>query len=72
MTFEPHKFFIGLVDFFSILMPGALVAYLGRSNISDWPKAVLSNSFSVDLKSAEGVIVFFFASYLLGLSCCRF
>ena len=26
--FEPEKFFIGLIDFFSILLPGAIVAYL--------------------------------------------
>ena len=28
MNFEPQKFFIGLMDFFSILLPGALLTYL--------------------------------------------
>jgi hypothetical protein len=28
MSFEPEKFFIGLMDFFSILLPGALLTYL--------------------------------------------
>jgi hypothetical protein len=30
MNFEPQKFFIGLMDFFSILLPGALLTYLLR------------------------------------------
>jgi hypothetical protein len=28
MNFEPQQFFIGLMDFFSILLPGALLAWL--------------------------------------------
>jgi len=32
MNFEPQKFFIGLVDFFSILMPGAMLTYLGKDS----------------------------------------
>ena len=28
VNFEPQKFFIGLMDFFSILLPGALLTYL--------------------------------------------
>lgn len=28
MNFDHQKFFIGLVDFFAILLPGALLAYL--------------------------------------------
>ena len=28
MNFEPEKFFIGLMDFFSILLPGALLTFL--------------------------------------------
>ena len=28
MSFEPQKFFFGLMDFFSILLPGALVTFL--------------------------------------------
>jgi hypothetical protein len=28
MGFEPQKFFIGLIDFFSILLPGALLAFV--------------------------------------------
>lgn len=56
MNFEPQKFFIGMVDFFSILMPGALLAYLG----------VLLSQGCFRLVGAETWMVFFFASYLLG------
>ena len=62
MNFEPQKFFIGLVDFFSILMPGALLAYLGK----DWVVAVLIGSMKFQLDGAESWMVFLFASYLLG------
>ncbi len=29
MNFEPQTFFVGLMDLFSILLPGALLTYLG-------------------------------------------
>ena len=63
MTLEPQKFFIGLVDFFSILMPGAMLAYV----VKDWGASKflgVDGGFSLD--RAEPYIVFFFASYLLG------
>ena len=62
MNFEPQKFFIGLVDFFSILMPGALLAYLGK----DWAGSVLLGQPGFRLDGAEAWMVFLFASYLLG------
>src|SRR4030095_12993940 len=33
MNFDPQKFFIGLLDFFSILLPGALLTYLLRDEL---------------------------------------
>src|SRR5437588_11393920 len=62
MSFEPQKFFIGVIDFFSILMPGAMLTYLGK----DWVarKFDLTDGFPLD--STEAGLVFFFASYLLG------
>ena len=60
--FEPQKFFIGLVDFFSILLPGGLLAYLGK----DWAAGQLLGQSIYELKSPESWLVFFFASYLLG------
>jgi 8-oxo-dGTP pyrophosphatase MutT (NUDIX family) len=62
MNFEPQKFFIGLMDFFSILLPGALLTYVARSELGvqllDRPIGAMSD--------AEGGLVFFFSSYLLG------
>lgn len=62
MNFEPQKFFIGLVDFFSILMPGALLTYLGK----DWAAGELGLKNGYPLQGAEAGTVFLFASYLLG------
>jgi 8-oxo-dGTP pyrophosphatase MutT (NUDIX family) len=62
MNFEPQKFFIGLVDFFSIFMPGALLTYL----VKDWVALKFLGSAGYPLSGIEPAIVFFFASYLLG------
>jgi ADP-ribose pyrophosphatase YjhB (NUDIX family) len=63
MKFEPEKFFIGLMDFFSILLPGALLTAL----LMDWagPK-VLGDDRYHGLVGAAGWAAFLFASYLLG------
>lgn len=61
MNFEPQKLFIGLIDFFSVLLPGAVLAYLGK----DWAAAQLgAKGFPLD--SPENGAVFLVASYLLG------
>lgn len=62
MSFDPEKFFIGVIDFFSILMPGALLAYLGKRSVA---------SFGFDLpdpllKDSEAWMIFLFMAYLLG------
>jgi 8-oxo-dGTP pyrophosphatase MutT (NUDIX family) len=62
MNFEPQKFFIGLVDFFSIMMPGAMLVYLGKDCVA--MRFGLANGFPLD--GAEAGVVFLFASYLLG------
>jgi len=62
MTFETHRFFVGLVNFFSILMPGRLLAYLGK----DWVANLLLCQPRFVLDRAEAWMVFLFASYLLG------
>ncbi len=61
MGFEPQKFFIGLVDFFSIFLPGAVLAYLIRVQ-APWTFGPLCGS---DWTVEKGLI-FLFASYLLG------
>lgn len=62
MGFEPQKLFIGLIDFFSILMPGAMLAWLVKDSFA----ARLGLSESFPLNGSEAVAVFLFASYLLG------
>jgi 8-oxo-dGTP pyrophosphatase MutT (NUDIX family) len=49
---------VGLIDFFSILLPGALLTYLLEPRFFDQQ--------SPELSSGQGWMVFFFCSYLLG------
>lgn len=62
MNFEPQKFFIGLVDFFSILLPGALLTYVLKDSLGP---LFLGDSY-YPLRSGEAWVVFLFSSYLLG------
>lgn len=62
MNFDPQKFFIGLIDFFSILLPGALLTYLLMGEVGLF---VLGERYS-KLAGAEAWAVFLFASYLFG------
>jgi ADP-ribose pyrophosphatase YjhB (NUDIX family) len=62
MSFEPEKFFIGLMDFFSILLPGALLTYLLRESAVGTKCA----ERCAGLAGAEGWAVFLFSAYLLG------
>ena len=61
MNFEPQKFFIGLMDFFSILLPGVLLTYL---LMGEGP-VVLGDRYS-RLAGAEDWAALLFASYLFG------
>lgn len=62
MDFDPQKLFIGLMDFFSILLPGALLTYLLMDEIGP----VLLAKRYAKLSGAEGWAAFLFASYLFG------
>ncbi len=62
MDFEPQKFFIGVIDLFSILMPGAVLSYYTY-------RRVPSSTFGLNqwhVQGAEGWLIFLFSSYLLG------
>ena len=63
LSFEPQKFFIGLIDFFSILMPGALLAFVLRIRIERWPE--LDQRLRT-LDGPKGWVAFLVASYMLG------
>jgi ADP-ribose pyrophosphatase YjhB (NUDIX family) len=62
MNFEPQKLFIGLMDFFSILLPGALLSYLLMDNVGP---LVLGDRYA-KLAGTEAWVAFLFASYLFG------
>ncbi|HEV7642464.1 MAG TPA: NUDIX domain-containing protein [Pyrinomonadaceae bacterium] len=61
MSFEPQKIFIGLVDFFSVWLPGALLVYLVKDGLG--PRILATYK---SLPETEGWIIFLFGSYLLG------
>lgn len=63
MSFEPEKFFIGLMDFFSILLPGAMLTYIVQDEAGP---ALLGPGRYAGIDGTEGWILFFFSSYLLG------
>jgi 8-oxo-dGTP pyrophosphatase MutT (NUDIX family) len=62
MNFEPQKFYIGLIDFFSIFLPGALLTYLLKDNLGP---SIIGKHYGC-FTEAEGWIVFLFNSYLIG------
>ncbi|MBK9316769.1 MAG: hypothetical protein IPM55_21365 [Acidobacteria bacterium] len=62
MNFDPQKFFIGLMDFFSILLPGALLTYLLMGEVGP---VILGDRYAT-LTGAEAWAAFLFASYLFG------
>ena len=61
MNFDPQKFFIGIVDLFSVLLPGAAAAYLA------WQWPFVRGLIGADIGSGpQAWLIFFFASYLIG------
>ena len=59
---EPQKFFIGVIDLFSVLMPGALVAYVIKFEARQAGLPAPTDTIA----GTESWVVFVFASYLLG------
>ncbi|MDQ1424548.1 MAG: hypothetical protein QOD72_2046 [Acidimicrobiaceae bacterium] len=62
MSFEPQKFFIGLIDFFAVILPGALLTFLLADDVG--PK-VLGDRYNV-LHGNSRAIAFLVSSYLSG------
>jgi len=63
MNFEPQKLFIGLMDFFSILLPGALLIYLLMGDVD--LTALMGDKYKTPT-GPEGWVVFLITSYLFG------
>lgn len=62
MNFDPQKFFIGIVDLFSVLLPGAAVLFF-----LVWQSADAREFIQTDIGSGPHVwLLLFFASYLIG------
>jgi hypothetical protein len=61
MNFDPQKLFIGLMDFFSILLPGALLTYLLMGEVGP---VVLGERYA-KLAGAEAWAAFLFANHSL-------
>lgn len=57
---EPEKFFVGIIDFFAVLLPGGVFAYCLRYELH-----TVNSSLAI-LPGTEGWAVFLVASYLLG------
>jgi predicted NUDIX family NTP pyrophosphohydrolase len=64
VNFEPQKLFIGLIDFFSIILPGALLTFFVRDRVGPW--LLGSEDAYRELGREQGVSAFLFCSYLLG------
>ena len=63
MDFKPGEFFVGIVDFFAILMPGALLAYATK----DFAKQHIFGPILPPIQGdVQGWVAFILAAYLLG------
>jgi 8-oxo-dGTP pyrophosphatase MutT (NUDIX family) len=62
MNFEPKNVFVGLIDFFSILLPGAVLTYILKEDM----QGLFLRSSTTQFSDVEGWAVFLFSSYLLG------
>jgi hypothetical protein len=65
MDFKPGDFFIGIIDFFSVLLPGALVTFFINAQLHN---RIFGEGMLIDYTpdSVSGPIIFLFSSYVLG------
>ena len=60
MKFEPQKFYIGMIEFFSVILPGVLFTYLFMIEY----KRLTGQSYQIDTN--EQGVIFLFVSYVSG------
>jgi hypothetical protein len=65
MKFEPGSFYFGVVDFFSIMLPGGLLAYFLHNRVASEQFNTLFN-LTEGVKDSTGWVMFLFAAYLFG------
>ena len=63
MAAEPEKFHVGMIDFFSIILPGAILAFHLRAMVQQGKIPAILTAPQSDV---EGWVVFAIASYVLG------
>ena len=63
MSAEPDKFHIGMIDFFSVILPGAVMTFQLRSLAEE---GLFGNHFPSVKSDTEGWIVFLVIAYILG------
>jgi hypothetical protein len=66
MSFKPTDFFIGVIDFFSVLLPGALLVYFFMGQGFDSSVFGVGRIFPQPATDAEKWIIFFVAVYITG------
>jgi hypothetical protein len=63
MGYKPEDLFVGVIDFFAVLLPGALISFV----IADFARHHLFGKALPAIQGeAQGWVVFAFSSYLLG------
>ena len=62
MGFDPQRFFIGVIDLFSVILPGMIATYALETT---WGESLFGRTYT-GLSGADAVLAFIIASYLLG------
>jgi hypothetical protein len=65
MNFKPSDFFIGVVDFFSVICPGALITYFLIEQLQLY-QIDLAGIFPAITNDTQKGLVFLFATYIAG------
>jgi hypothetical protein len=69
MENKPADFFLGIVNFFAVLVPGAVLAFFGMDlalNFLSQHPYILGSSVKAIQGELRGWVIFIFASYILG------
>lgn len=63
MDIKPGELFVGIIDLFAILMPGAILSYAAKDFAT---REIFGKIFPPLQTETQGWVVFIFSSYLLG------